>query len=84
MMAGLSATANAKGHMQPADKAEFGQQNAKMSGARNADARGLDGSDKGVDGRMHSDMRSDQKGSDSGMKSMDHMKSMHKSTTARK
>jgi hypothetical protein len=64
----IASPAYSKGHDMPSAQAKFGQENAGQSGARNADARGLDGSEKGVEGSEYSDTRSEQKGSKSGQK----------------
>jgi hypothetical protein len=48
-VAGFSGAAMAKAHNQPAAPADMGQEVAAKS-AKNADARGLDGSPKGVVG----------------------------------
>jgi hypothetical protein len=73
MMAGMSAPALSKAHMQPSDRADqLGQANANglsPTGARNVDARALvPGDEKGVDGRTFSDVRSASGGSERGMK----------------
>lgn len=54
-LAFAASPALAKGHAQPADSADFGQNNAGASGAKNADARGLTDGEKGVDGGQTSD-----------------------------
>lgn len=54
-LAFAASPALAKGHAQPADSAEFGQDNAGASGAENADARGLTDGERGVDGRQTSE-----------------------------
>lgn len=51
LMAGTAGPAFAKGHSQPADAAMFGQFVVAGPQAENLDARGLDGSDKGVEGQ---------------------------------
>lgn len=82
-IATVSAPAFAKGHAQPSDTADqLGQANASAvvrdadgnvigldpTGARNVDARGLAGGDKGVDGQSFSTLRKASGGSERGMK----------------
>lgn len=75
MVVGWTAPAFSKAHAQPSDRAqELGQANANAldpTGARNGDARGLTDGTKGVDGKSYSDLRSQVKGTESGMKSGD-------------
>jgi hypothetical protein len=78
-----SSPAFGKAHLQPSDRADqLGQANASAvvrdaggniigldpTGARNVDARGLAGGDKGVDGQAFSAVRSASGGSERGMK----------------
>ena len=83
LMTSVAAPAFGKAHKQPSDTADqLGQANASAvqrdaegniigfddTGARNVDARGLAGGDRGVDGQTFSDDRSASGGSERGMK----------------